>query len=257
MRNIIFTLICTLLLLSGCCRKAQEQPETAIDRAIEAERQKVYQITPKETPDTLHEDTLYVSPIDFEALWEANPDICGWLDIPGCYISYPILRHDYDNQYYLTHAENGLQSAAGCIYVETFNSRELDDPAVVIYGHHLKSGKYFGFLQRTFQDAEKFAEYRSLRLYLPDRECSFRIFACVPYSDAHLLYTYNFAIPYDYTDFVENVCSVRSFSAQIDAADAPEPGTQLVILSTCLEGNSQQRYLVIGRAEKEDIYDHD
>lgn len=251
----LIAILLVLLTLSGCCRKAQEPPETAIDRAIEAERQKVYRIAPAQAPEPETEESPYVSPIDFEALWEANPDICGWLDIPGCYISYPILRHDSDNDYYLTHAENGCQSAAGCIYVETYNSRELTDPAVVIYGHHLRSGKYFGFLQKTFQDAELFSEFRTLKLYLPDHETTFRIFAAVPYPNTHLLYTYNFAVPYDYSDFVEEVCRVRSFSAQIDPEAVPELGTQLVILSTCLEGNNQQRYLVIGRAVQEDSYD--
>lgn len=247
MRNQFLFLLCLLLLLSGCCRKAQE-PENPVDQAIEIQRQKILQPTQATEPER-PEEAPYESPIDFDALWEANPDICGWLDVPGCYISYPILRRDDDNAFYLNHSENGYESVAGCIFVENFNSRDLSDPALAIYGHHLRSGRYFGYLQRTFQTEEGFQSYRTINIYLPDRELHFRTFACVPYSDVHLLYTYNFAVPYEYRDFLEQVCSIRSFSARLDPEAVPEPGTQLVILSTCLEGDNNMRYLVIGAAE--------
>ena len=40
--------------------------------------------------------------IDLSALQEINPDVLGWIEIPGTEISYPILQSD-NNDFYLNH----------------------------------------------------------------------------------------------------------------------------------------------------------
>lgn len=228
------------------------QPEVSpVDLEITAQREKLT-AAPATTPTVPEESQPpYESPIDFAALQAVNADIIAWLDIPGTDISYPVLRHDTNNGYYLNHAENGGHSEAGAIFVEDYNSRALTEPSIAIYGHHLRNGAYFGNLQNLFETAEGFAQHREIILYLPGREIHYQVFAAVPYNKTHLLYTYNFSNRYEYAQFIERVLTIRDFSAQVDAGAAPDYGTQLVILSTCLKANNQQRFLVIGAAKEE------
>lgn len=229
--------------------KEQQEAESPIDAAITRERAKVVQEVPTE-PEIVEETRPYAPPVDFEALQAVNPDIIAWLDIPGTDISYPILRHDTDNEFYLSHAENRGHSEAGAIYVEDYNSRELDDPALAVYGHHLRNGAYFGNLQNIYETADGFQNHRDIWIYLPQREIHFRVFAAVPYNDTHLLYTYHFGHPLEYDQFVERILAVRSLNAQIDSTEAPRNQEQLLILSTCLKADNRQRYLVIGAAKE-------
>lgn len=251
-KTYLIPLLLVILFIAVFCFLGQrENGENPIDAAITAQREKLT-AAPATTPTVPEESQPpYESPIDFAALQEVNADIIAWLDIPGTDISYPVLRHDTNNGYYLNHAENGGHSEAGAIFVEDYNSRALTEPAIAIYGHHLRNGAYFGNLQNLFETAEGFAQHREIILYLPGRETHFQIFAAVPYNKTHLLYTYNFSNRYEYAQFIERVLTIRDFSAQVDETAAPDYGTQLVILSTCLKASNQRRFLVIGAAKEE------
>lgn len=249
--------LCLLLILSMAvcaCSRDSQIPADPVDSAIDTERRKLTQPEPT-TADSETEPApvIYESPIDFAALQEANPHICAWLDIPGTDISYPVLLHDSDNSFYLSHAENRGSSSAGCLFMENYNQFDCSDPALAIYGHHMKNGIYFGNLQNLYETAEGFEAHRDIMLYLPDREIPFRVFAAVPYNNSHLLYTYDFGVSYEFDEFIQRVCEVRSFSAQRDPFDIPQFGQQLLILSTCLKGNSNMRYLVIGAAKEDSL----
>lgn len=247
MKKTLLILACVLLLLAGCRRKADP-----IDKAISVEREKVTALPSTAPTESIPQETEpYISPIDFETLQNRNPDICAWLDIPDTDISYPILLHPTNNQFYLNHAENKGSSAAGSIFMEDYNHADCKDPALAVYGHHMRNGIYFGNLQNIYETAEGFAKHRDIYVYCPDRQIHFRVFAAVPYSAVHLLYTYHFDVSYEYDNFIERVLAVRSFTAQFDPDEVPEFGDQLLILSTCLKADNRQRYLVIGRAKED------
>lgn len=241
--------VLTLLALAGVFRVllGDSSPSApgaaAIDAAIEKEREKV-------TEAEAEEDSDHLSPVDFDALQAVNQDICAWLSIPGTEISYPILFHSSDNSYYLSHAENGQQSPSGSLFMEDYNSRDCSDPALVVYGHHMRSGAYFGNLQEAYETQEAFEAHREILLYLPQKTLRFRVFAAVPYNDTHLLYTYHFSNLFDFNDFMNRITVIRSFSAQMDPDNLPHHGDQLLILSTCLKGDNTKRYLVIGAAKE-------
>ena len=51
-------------------------------------------------------------PIDFEALWDVNPDIYAWIVVPNTNISYPVTQST-DNDYYLNHTFDGDDNTGG------------------------------------------------------------------------------------------------------------------------------------------------
>ena len=198
------------------------------------------------TPDAAAEPD-YTSPIDFAALQERCGDIYAWLDIPDTDISYPVVQNGNDT-YYLTRDIDGNYDAAGSLFTESaYNGASMDDPVTVIYGHRMNSNVMFSTLQKTYSDPEGFAAHREVVLYLPDQEIHAQVFAAVPYDNRHILYNYNFENARMTRLFLNSIREVRAIGANLEPEDFPEEGDRMLILSTCLQGNRQMRFLVLAK----------
>ena len=89
------------------------------------------------------EDSVSSLPVvDFSALQAQNPEIVGWVQIPGTSVNYPVTRHA-DNDYYLDHTFLGTYNLAGSIFMDYRSNPDLSDRTTVLYGHHLKNGAMF------------------------------------------------------------------------------------------------------------------
>jgi len=189
----------------------------------------------------------YVCPIDFEALQKQNKDIYAWLEIPGTDISYPVLQHSKDDSYYLNHGESGKYDERGALFTEkTYNGTDFEDPVTAIYGHRIKSGKFFGKLQQLYTD--DFEKYRELVIYTPEQEIHYQVFAAVAFSNRHILYYYDrFQDSRMMADFVKDLNAVRSIGSYVDKSVEIENTDQLLVLSTCLQGDRTCRFLVVGK----------
>jgi len=190
----------------------------------------------------------YVSPVDFEALWRMAPDIYAWLYIPGTEVNYPILQKEGDDSFYLDHSSEGKPSQRGAIFTEeTYTKKDFSDPVTLVYGHNMRSGAMFGDLQETYSDQDGLETYRDIVVYLPERELHYEVFAAVPYDMRHILYYNDFTDPEVFQKFLEKILSVRSINANIDENAKITVEDQLLILSTCLKGDRDRRYLVLAK----------
>ena len=105
-------------------------------------------------------------PVDFEALRKVNPDIIGWIVIPGMEISYPIVQGE-DNDYYLKHTFDKAENASGCIFVEVENSPDFSDNNTFVYGHNMKNKSMFAKLNR-YQEEDTFRKNPEFVIYTPE-----------------------------------------------------------------------------------------
>ena len=110
-------------LLTGCAGKDQNTAETEETEMTEnvgqsSEDQKQTGITGESASD---------SQIDFTALQAENPDIFGWLYIPGTGIDDPILQSEEADDYYETRDAYGRDNAAGALYTELANLKNMCD----------------------------------------------------------------------------------------------------------------------------------
>ena len=209
---------------------------------------------PEDTAQPQASEQPYVSPIDFETLQAGNPDIYGWLRIPGTAVDYPLVQRSGDDGFYLNHDSEGNYSPAGAIFTESaYNAADMEDPVTLVYGHQMYSGTMFGSLQPTYSQPDNLETCGEIVVYLPDREYHYQVFAAVPYDDRHILYHYDFSDPRRYNAFLNSVFSVRSIGATFreDLAAAVTPEDRLLILSTCLTGNDNGRYLVLAKRQSE------
>ena len=240
-------LICVSALLTACRKRGEEEAGDS-DSAFVTEAPSA---TAQDSSAVSLPDKEYNSLIDFESLREENPDIYAWLDIPGTDVSFPVVNRAGDNSFYLTHGSDGKKAAKGAIFTEDYNSLDFGDPVTVIYGHRMNGGDMFGSLEKNYSNREFFYAHRELVIYMPDSEKHYTIFAAVPYGNEHLLYYFNFSKRLVFEAFFENILSIRSLSAVTDRDFAPEVGQRVVVLSTCLAGNNQKRYLVFASENRE------
>lgn len=206
-----------------------------------------------ELPDVsepVPETETYVSPIDFAALQAENPDIYGWLDIPDTDISYPLLQSQEDDTFYLNHDAYKDYNSVGSLFTEhRYNKNDMTDPVTVVYGHRQNDGSMFGTLQQTFSDPESFAAHKTIVVYLPDRELHYQVRAALPYDNRHILYQYDFHDMQSYSNFLYSIYNTRALGINYTEKAMTSEDT-LLILSTCLKGNRQNRFLVLATLEQ-------
>lgn len=107
--------------------------------------------------------------VDWDYWLSVNPDIIGWVTVPGTNISQPIVQASSDDPtYYLKHDVYGNYNIYGCPYLDADCAEDgLDSLNAVIFGHHISDGSMFA----TFASysSQSFAEeHQIILLQTPD-----------------------------------------------------------------------------------------
>ncbi len=196
----------------------------------------------------------YESPIDFRVLKNVNEDIYAWLYIPGTEINHPVLQSpsgDYD--YYLTHTVDRLEDENGCLFTEyQYNGTDFTDPVTVIYGYRRRSGDMFGQLQKIYSENNALDTYREIIVYAPEKELRYEVFGASEYTKLHIPYAYShFTDPDSIPQFVRTLRNYHTMNRQFDDSVTVSGDDRLLVLSTCLSQNQDQRFLVLARLVEE------
>lgn len=191
-------------------------------------------------------------PVDFEALQRENSDIYAWLYIPGTSINEPLVQREGDSSYYLNHDSSGKSNKAGALFTESaYNSRDLSDPAVVVYGKNSLENRLFGELQETYSSPEGLEAYSEVIVYLPEGSAHFQVFAAAPFRGYHLLHYFKFSNEKRYRAFLQAVDSVKTIDANRNREIEVSPEDPLLILSTTRRGDPDKCYLVLAKRVSE------
>ncbi len=222
-----------------------EEPSEISDEAS-SEESDVSEEMSEESEESGEETSEYVyEDVNFAVYQKINKDIYAWIRIPGTPIDYPILNRKGDNEYYLKRNYYRYADTRGSIFTEDYNNRDFNDPVTLIYGHNMSSGSMFGSIQKTYTKKSFMQSHKELQIILPDKTYTYEIFAAVPYSNIHLMYYYDFTNTYVFTEVMNDILSVRAMNAVVDKTVKVNPDDHIVILSTCLSGNGNQRYLLL------------
>ncbi len=219
--------------------KTEQDPDVEDDPMVPRE--------PKQT-----EEIEYVSPVDFEALWEVNTDIFAWIDIPDTNIRFPVVQHPTQDNYYLEHTIEGYHARVpGSIYTFTGVAKDFSDFNTIIYGHNMYNGTMFSNLY-MFQDRDYLAEHPKIYIYTPDAEYSYTIFAAVVYDDRLISLSFDFSWDGDREAYLDSLNNGVSGTLYLD--DVPvSTDSHIITLSTCIRYHEDQRLLIVAvRDEAED-----
>lgn len=219
-----------------------------------------------------------VEPKDMEATFAKYKDVYAWLEVPDFSkilktdheLSYPVAQHPSDRGYYLHRDLDGNNNKAGTIFSEatcegkTINSRDLNDPVTVLYGHNQANRTMFGGLQ-SYAETLKFDDKAVVEVYQRGRRMTYRIFAGMPYDTTHIMYYHDFTDEQVFTDFfaaLDKAATDKNYtgngdhtngfcpaagSVNVDRSGLPKWGDKVLILSVCKNGDDAHRYLVMAK----------
>lgn len=106
--------------------------------------------------------------VDWDYWLGVNPEIVGWITVPGTAIDGPVAQAPSgDSTYYLSHDAHRNPSVAGCAYVDAA-CEGFDGLVSVVSGHHVTDGSVFSdlslYLDRGFAN-----DHRNVVLETPQR----------------------------------------------------------------------------------------
>lgn len=184
----------------------------------------------------------------YEDLLKINPQILGWIAIPGTRLSFPLLQGE-DNDFYLHHNIYGQESRYGAIFADYKADLYGGESNIIIYGHHMRNGSMFGSLEE-YDSRPYYEEHPSFFLLLPEEEREYEIIAVLKndiYSREKEPFQY-----YDYErieskEMFDEYCQgIKSYSLY-DTGRTAEYGDELVTLCTCSYSGRDERLLIVGR----------
>ena len=173
-------------------------------------------------------------PVNFDELWDINPEIYAWIEIPGTDVNYPIAQSLSDHSYYLDHTIEGIAGYPGSIYTESVNTKDFRDFNTVIYGHDMEDGSMFGGLY-LFRDENYRKEHETMFIYTPNQKLTYRIFMALTYDDRHIIGSFDFS---DIFQREEYLASIGNSDPEVRS------DSRIITLSTCIGGQPSNRLLV-------------
>ena len=169
----------------------------------------------------------------YDALYNQNPDLVGWIYIPGTDRSYPVMQTPKDEEYYLRRNFYKKKSNAGTPFLDKDSDLEDPNSRIMVYGHNLKSGGMFYPLTKYTKQSywKKHPTFTFDTLY---ESRTYRIVAVVQLDLAEIghfgYYAYDhFSSAASYNGFIQQAKEVALY----DTGVTPTYGQQMMILSTC------------------------
>ena len=175
-----------------------------------------------------------------EGLKAVNSDYCGWLDIPGTSISYPVVQSE-DNVEYLTRSFEGKKRSSGSIFVDA-NIRDIKKTRnLVIHGHNMKSGSMFAMLP-SYKNISYYNKHPFIYLYTPDETMVYQVISAYTLkhdANEEVAYQGVFADNEDFKNFVSGLLNRSVIDTNVDGIDEEH----ILTLSTCVN-HSTSRFIV-------------
>lgn len=187
----------------------------------------------------------------YESLYEANSDLCGWITIPDTGVDYPIMCTPDDPEYYLRKNINGEYSIRGTPFIGKEST--IDDKAIIIYGHMMKDHTMFGDL-KYYLDENYFNNHLSLHINTLYEEREFEVVG-VFRSWVHtkdepgyrFYYYYGNPTEEEFNDYKEYLKENCIYSHDLDSLSYDDTTVQLV---TCSYHRENGRLIIVAK-EKE------
>lgn len=186
----------------------------------------------------------YTPPVDFRKLQEINADIYAYIDITGTDVQYPIVQGGPHEDYYLDHTIEHTEGLPGSIYTQLRNAKDFSDFNTVIYGHDLSDGTMFTALH-NYRDIDFFNGHREIKIYMPEKEITYKVFAAITYDDRLIPAHYDFTVDYAREQFISSIYNNRYMSDVIADDVKVTKDDNIITLSTCIWELPEKRFLVL------------
>lgn len=178
-------------------------------------------------------------------VFNVNPDLVGWLYVPGTVINYPVVQSPEWVNYYLTRDFYGQDSKHGAIYADEMADIRRPSDNVTIYGHKMKDGSMFASLfeysNKAFYDANPVIDFNTIY-----EDHSYQIFSVFITTANEGGFDYHLFVDGTEEEFNAFVAKCKELSLYDTGVDV-NYGDKLITLSTCEHNVSNGRYVVVAK----------
>ena len=183
--------------------------------------------------------TTYYQTHSVSDLFSMNTDCFGWLSIAGTSIDYPVMHTPNNPQKYLHKNFYGEYSQSGVPFLD---SRCTEDSSnLIVYGHNMNNGTMFADLC-NYTDFSYFTQNPTVILETKSGVTAYTVFAVMKVKSDDNWYRF---ITADTEKEYDSKIKYAKEHSLYDTGITPEYNKQLLTLSTCYGGNSDNRILVL------------
>lgn len=199
--------------------------------------------------EELKEDVM--PEIDWDALYEMNDDLLGFLYIPDTVIQYPIVC-GRDDVYYLNHTFTKEKNKCGCIFMDSGNQEDFSSDNTLLHGHNMKTGKMFGSL-RKYESKEYWEEHPYIYILTRDKMMKYEIFSSSRTTATSDVYTLEFGSEESFSNYIAKRTSHSYYETGVEVTTQD----RLLTLSTCTSDTEEGRRVVQARLAEERENSHE
>lgn len=224
----------------------------------------------KEAEETVEEETVEEEMTEtkeggilpeYEALYNQNSDMIGWLTIEDTVIDYPVMQTMDDEQYYLKRNFEKEADDNGCLIMDTdsvvgegsreFGYAEEKEPSsnLIIHGHNMKSGNMFGDLD--LYKEESYGKEHNIICF--DSIYEKREYELISVFYSQVFYQHEEVFKYykffqadtqeEFDDWYTNIKEMSLYDTGVEA----ELGDEFITLSVCAYHVEDGRFVVVGK----------
>ncbi len=184
----------------------------------------------------------------YEDLYNQNKSLIGWVKIADTVIDYPVMQ-TVNNEYYLDHNFHQEYDKNGSIFLDASCSVYPRSMNLIIYGHHMKSGKMFGSLQKyqneSYYKEHKYIEFDSI--YETGTYEVMFVFRDKVYSQEDVNFKYYEFIDANSEEEFNSYMDEMAAISYYDTGVIAQYGDRLITLSTCDYQQDNGRFVVVAR----------
>lgn len=186
--------------------------------------------------------------VDFESLWEINPDVVAWLYCEDTAINYPIVQGS-DNEYYLRRLLDGTWNIAGSLFMDSNNQPGFIDHNTIVYGHNLKDKSMF-WAVAEYKKQDFYEAHPVMLLVTPEQNFEIQLFSGYVADPQKAEETWStwFSSRGEFQGWIDATRERSTFECAVD----PTTADHFITLSTCSYEWDDARYVAVGILVSED-----
>ena len=226
------------------------------DLASLKEQEPTKEVTPPTVTIHYDDEEVVVPEIldEYKNLFNKNKDLIGWIKIADNnkkgtpIIDYPVLQAG-DNEYYLRRDFEEKYDKNGSIFLDKDCDVIKRSDNLIIYGHHMKSGKMFGNLNYYAKESY-YKEHPRIQFDTIYEEGIYDImyvFRSRIYNEDEVVFKYYQFFDVNSTDEFYSAMDEMARMSLYDTGVTAEYGDKLITLSTCDNSEEDGRFVVVAK----------